>query len=92
MKSIPFTEYVLPNGRKISRIVGCYDDVAQKAFQIIEAGFRFEMEILRTGEVSLTIHDIGKGEDVAIELCLNNQDEFRKAVDRLITEFEPQKV
>ena len=55
------------------------------AAKIFAAGYVFECETLRTGEVSLTVthHDRG---DEWIELCANDQS-VPATVDKLITGF-----
>lgn len=82
---IPFTQYLLPNGRRIIRSIEKYGEVAEKAQEIINKGLRFEAEVLATGEISLTITDEKEG-DLAIEICRNGPD-VPKAVDTLIKEF-----
>ena len=55
---IPFTTYTLPHGRKSSdKFVTTITDVYNQALDIIEAGFHFEFEVLRTGDASFTIGD-----------------------------------
>jgi hypothetical protein len=81
MKDVPFTQYLRPNGRKVDVTIDRPDDIADKAFEIIAKGYRFECEQLTTGDVSFTI--AGDDEDVDIELCFNGV-EVPAAVDRLI--------
>lgn len=83
---IPFTQYVLPDGRaKTVSIKAPTDDVARRAKSIIERGFRFECEILGTGDVSLTVTDPDEG-DMDIELCRNGP-AVLQALERLVTRF-----
>lgn len=84
--SIPFTQYLLPDGR--TRPISIKRDqlTEVKANAILDKGFRFEAEMLLTGDISLTIHDPKNEEDVAIEVCKNGP-EVPKAVDKLILEF-----
>ncbi len=86
MISIPFTQYILPDGRKVSTTIHCHANVEEKAKQIIDRGFRFECEILTTGEVSLTITNDEDG-DVAIKIVPNSP-AVRSAVESLIKEFQ----
>lgn len=88
MAEIPFTQYVLPDGRQkpVSIEVAC--DVAEKAASIIASGLRFECEILRTGHVSLTIHDPDEGDDVAIKV-LPNGPGITEAVEAMVRGFKP---
>ena len=83
MTSIPFTQYTWPNGEPRQIFVGRPPEVMNKAFAIIAAGFRFETELLTTGEVSLTLHDPETEEDVDIEVVPNGP-EVPAAVDRLV--------
>lgn len=87
MPDIPFTQYLRPG----TSFTGCKpvaidrpDHVADKAKQIIAAGYRFECEILTTGEVSLTITD--DEADHAIEVVPNGPG-MGEAVDRLVLGF-----
>lgn len=87
MIEIPFTQYLLPHGREKAIFINRDDLVGQRAGELIEDGLRFESEILRSGEVSLTIHDPETDEDIAIEITQNGPD-VPKAVDRLILGFK----
>lgn len=82
---IPFTQYLLPDGRRTILCIEKYGEIAQKAQEIINKGLRFEAEVLTTGEISLTITDDKEG-DLAIEICRNGP-QVPKAVDKLIKEF-----
>lgn len=81
---IPFRVYTLPGGRQSEEVfsTSCKAtyDMAQ---DVINAGFRFEAEVLRTGQVSFTVHDIEKEIDVAIELC-DNGPAVREAIRKLV--------
>lgn len=84
---IPFTQYLMPNGRRDSVWIERPAAIEAKAQAIIAAGFRFECEMLSDyGTISLTIADPEADEDVAIEVCANGP-EVPTAVDRLVTEF-----
>jgi len=53
--TIPFTQYHLPNGRRTQEEFETDSaSIEYLAHKIIEAGGRFEAEILTTGEVSVT--------------------------------------
>ena len=54
---IPFTQYLLPNGRRKEVTIEVDQDVAEKARELIAEGLAFECEVLTTGHVSLTITD-----------------------------------
>lgn len=81
---IPFTQYLLPDGRKFNITIGIDDpDRTTKAQSIIDAGGKFEVEVLTTGEVSLTVaYD---DDDIAIEIIQNKSaEENTNAVLKLI--------
>ena len=82
---IPFTQYKLPDGRRVEISVHRPPDIAAKAMRIIEAGHVFECEVLTDGEVSLTITDPDKG-DVDIDVCKNGP-AVLDAVDKMIWRF-----
>lgn len=78
---IPVTEYVLPNGRKASRLVNVSDEETfWKHQELLDFGWRLEMEVLTTGEHSWTVvgRGIDGGEmDQCIEIMSHN---YRPAV------------
>lgn len=83
MYNIPFTQYFLPHGRKALMFFGVSDELGVQAQAIIDRGWRFEAEMLTTGEVSLTVSDPIEEIDVAIEVVPNGP-EVVDAVTRLI--------
>lgn len=82
--AIPFTQYLKPNGRRADVSIERPAHIASMADRIFDRGYRFECEVLSTGQVSLTIADYEGDHD--IELC-NNGIEVPAAVDRLVTRF-----
>lgn len=84
MKPIVFIQYLRPNGRKQFVQIERPDPVVVKADFIRLHGFRFEIEELMTGQVSMTISD--DDNDYAICVC-DNGPEVPKSVDDLILEF-----
>lgn len=86
MPTIPFTEFVLPHGRTREQWIEVDPSVADKARTIIARGFRFECELLRTGQVSLTITDPEDG-DADIRVVPNGPG-VREAVEDLVRQFE----
>lgn len=82
--SIPFTRYHLPNGRRSRTSIDRPHTVERWAEAVTDAGWRFEVEVLTTGEVSLTVHDPDTEEDVAIEVVPNGEG-VGAAVDRLVS-------
>ena len=87
MKTISFTQYMRPDGRPVPVEIDRPDEIAAKAEQIVDAGYRFELEHLQTGHASLTIFDPDKEEDVAIRVVPNGP-EVIDAVDEMIQEFD----
>jgi|SRR3989304_1089239 len=85
MVLIPFTQYMLPNGRREAVTIDRPEYIANKALRIIDAGYSFECEVLTTGEVSVTI--TGKNCDVEIEVCENGPP-LMGAIDRMIERFD----
>lgn len=85
LHEIPFTQFLQPDGRKASVSIERPQAVMDKAERIIAAGYRFECEMLTTGEVSFTISD--DDGDHAIQVC-NNDAAVLEAVDRLIDGFD----
>lgn len=67
--AIPFTQYVRPDGRTKEVAIPMPKDIWDKAQEIIQKGFRFEVESLVTGQVSLTIVDDEMNR--AIHVCEN---------------------
>jgi hypothetical protein len=93
---IPFTQYMLPYGRKKPNPYICFDkDIAEKAQKILDAGFRFDIEVLSTGAVSATIggqlqyapDESPEDSDVAMVLAFNGPDVPVK-IDGMIRDFE----
>ncbi|QIG73291.1 hypothetical protein EVC02_070 [Rhizobium phage RHph_N17] len=85
MPNIYFTQYLRPNGRKEIVQIDRPDAVVKKADNISSHGFRFECEVLTTGDISLTISD--EWGDYAFELCPNGP-AVPTSVDKLILEFD----
>lgn len=83
MTEIPFTQYLMPDGRKNTIRIDRPDDIAAKAQIITGAGYGLACEMLsdfRT--ISLTVE--GEDGDFDIEVCPNGP-EVPSAVDRLIS-------
>jgi hypothetical protein len=74
--SIPFTQYLRPDGRKRAVEIEMPEPIEALAQIFINHGGRFECEHLRTGHVSFAaVHEVdGVDEDIAIELCPNGPD------------------
>lgn len=86
MADIPFTQYLMPHGRKADVFIDRPDEIAAKAHQIIAKGFRFECEMLSDHRtISLTITHPKDG-DMEIEVVPNGPD-VPVAIDRMIERF-----
>lgn len=87
MFEIPFTQYLLPDGRTREVKWECTSHEQEiKARSLLDAKARFEAEILQTGEVSLTCEITGNdGEDhtLAHGICPNDE-RVVDAVARLV--------
>ena len=79
--SIPFTQYLLPDGRKRYELVDRPQEIEDIANSFIANGGKFECEILTTGHVSFTACKFDR--DVEIEICTNGPDVL-EAIDRLV--------
>lgn len=87
--TVPFTQYLRPNGRQRPVSIERTTEVATLAMKVRDAGFRFDIEELMTGHVSMTVESNtpdahGDYPTIAHEICANGPDVHR-AVDRLIT-------
>lgn len=71
--AIEFTQFLRPNGRRVPVEIDMPPDTEHKAEVIREAGGRFEIEVLTTGEISM---EIVRGEDkvLAGAICGNGPD------------------
>jgi hypothetical protein len=83
MMSIPFTQYILPNGRQQQIEIGMSPDVEEKAHELIKRGCHFDAEILTTGEVSFTCE---RCEDLLSQEICENGPPVIEAVRKLVEE------
>lgn len=84
--SIPFTQYLRPNGRKKAVSVEVSPDIAEKARSIIAKGLCFECEVLMTDQVSFTITDPDEG-DLDVRVCFNGPGVV-ETVEDLVRSFD----
>lgn len=73
---IKFTQYCLPDGRKKQIHLTCDDsECVRKAEALTDAGYELEIEILHTGEVSMTVERdcpvTGDREQLDHQVCSN---------------------
>ncbi len=81
---IPFTQYLLPNGRRKKIVISRPEDIHDKAMAIMCGGYCFEIEILPNGLVYMAIADNEGDRDNEI---VRNGPEVPTAVDKMITRF-----
>jgi len=84
--SIPFTQFLRPNGRRRPTEIDMPSEIEDLAKSFIEAGGWFECEELTTGHASLTAcwkDDQEGSKDIAIEV-VENGPPVVEAVERLV--------
>lgn len=79
--AIQFTQYLRPNGRKSQVTIERSAEIEVKAQKIIDAGYNFECEVLRTGEIHLDCCNMER--EIAVEVVPNGP-EVVAAVDRIV--------
>lgn|SRR5690242_20265572 len=89
---IPFTQYERPNGKKTHIEITRPEAIETMAQEIIDKGYVFECEKLRTNEVSFTVTDTrldGHG-DICHRICATDRavpvtvDELVKAAYKML--------
>lgn len=80
---VEFTQYLLPDGRMQKIQFDAPWELQKMADEITGRGYKFEAEVLTTGEVSFTVGDPELADDIEIEICPNGPG-VREAVHRLI--------
>lgn len=98
--SIPFTQYLRPDGRTRAESISRSPEIEALARRWIDAGGKFEAEVLTTGHVSLSAamridEDAaddalvftldGEWHDVVMKICANGP-QVLDAVDELVRE------
>lgn len=82
--AIPFTQFMMPDGRRVPVTIDRPADIESKARDLIDQGYVFEIEMLMTGKISMEIIKHGKEDEVlAGELC-DNGPAVPAAVDRMV--------
>lgn len=72
--SIPFTQYLMPNGRKVPVTIEMEPDVETRAKALIDRGCHFDIEMLNTGVISMTCENSEYEEEIiSIVLCENDK-------------------
>jgi hypothetical protein len=84
MTAIPFTQFLRPDGRTVQVSIERPANILAKAEAILLAGYHFEIEMLATGEIHMTV---GEGdEDFDGEICTNDE-AVPATVDILVNRF-----
>lgn len=81
--TIPFTQYLRPDGRKRPVTINRSLDIEDKAAQVMKLGYAFEIEELITGQVSMTVTS-SEG-DLIIKIC-DNDPSVLHTVDTLVSD------
>jgi hypothetical protein len=85
MMAIPFTQYLLPDGRRKETGLDRPADIEALAELFIAAGGKYECEVLTTGAVSLTACMVVDGEMQDVEIAISKNDEsILDAVDNIV--------
>ena len=86
MITTDWTQYLLPDGRQKPTTFEVADDLGPQLAEINAVGARLEVEMLTTGQVSVTIVDPQIEEDFDIEI-ISNGPPVPKAIDKMIRRF-----
>lgn len=88
--SIKFTQFLRPDGRKVPVTIDRPEPIEKRAQEIIDAGYRFEIEELTTGQVHMTITgfdpSFGEEADLAHRICVNGPP-VPTNIDEMISTF-----
>jgi hypothetical protein len=79
--SIPFTQYLRPDGRKRAMTIDMDKEIEDKAQLLIAKGLHFDIEELTTGLISMTCGD--SEEIISMEVCPNGP-EVVESVKKLV--------
>lgn len=83
--SVPFTQYLRPDGRPSPELIDRPADVEAVAKDLIRRGVRFDIEFLMSGVVSLTAEvDVAGEVDVLSHALSRNDRSVLDAVDALV--------
>jgi hypothetical protein len=80
---VPFTQYLMPDGRQRATSIDMPDDVGMLANELIEKGCRLDIEVLSTGLISMTCEKDDRV--LSIEVCPNDEN-VPKGVEKIIKE------
>lgn len=88
--AVEFTQYLRPNGRQRKVSIELTKELEAKALRIIQEGFKFEIEELTTGEVSMTCEDEDGLADgpIAHLICPNGPEVPQKVAELIQTAYD----
>ena len=89
--TIPFTQFLRPDGERRDVTIDRPPEVEAAALRLFEAGCRFEIEVLRTLEVSMEVvgpADLDGDRPSLASLVVANGPGVPEAVDLLVREAE----
>jgi len=86
---IPFTQYLLPDGRTRPEEIDRSPEIEAMACALIADGCVFEIEMLSTGEISLEV--LHGAQSLAGRVCANGP-AVPKAVDAIVREAHAQRI
>lgn len=69
--SIPFTQYLRPNGRREAVTIDMHTTIEEQAQELISAGYVFEIEELMNRVIHMDCSRPQDAMPVALELCEN---------------------
>lgn len=81
--SIPFTQYLLPNGRQRPASLNTHATIEIQAYELIDAGYVFEVEMLSNGVIHMDCHQPGDELPISLQLC-DNGPQVLEAVQNLV--------
>lgn len=89
MLTIPFTQFLLPDGRKREMTIEVVPEVAEMASNLIADGYKFEIEILTNGMVSASVEKPESHEDDPQTLAMKimpNGPGMQEAIEEMTAE------
>ena len=81
--AIPFTQYILPDGRKKAILIDMPDDIERMATELIDDGCHFDAEVLMTGVVSFTCE---RDDDMLSIVLSENGPQVVEKVSKLVND------
>lgn len=86
MSEIHFTQFLMPDGRQKDVIIDRSEETAKRADRLVSSGCRLEIEMLSTGQISMTVErDTEDGEiDLLSQKICKNGPQVPIMVDELL--------